>query len=811
MLSPYRVLDLTTNTSAICGAIFADLGADVIAIEPPDGSPLRQLGPFRHDEPDLEHSLTWWAYSRNKRSLAVDITTQEGRAALLELVATADFLIESFKPGYLEGLGIGPEVLKARNPALILVSITPYGQVGPRADWAASDLTVWASSGAQNLAGDDDRAPVAVSVPQANLHAGAEAAVAALIALAARQRDGLGQHVDVSAQTASMMATQSVILAPAWNDAPITRAAGGLKFGPLFIRFVYPCKDGYVNITLLFGNAIGPFTRRLFEWMCEEGFVDEATRDKDWVGYVQLLTSGQEPVSEFIRCVDAIEQFTRSHTKAELYQGTFDRHVLIVPVSTTADVVRSPQLEAREYWQRLAHPVANELAAFPGPFARFSRWPLTYGRRPPRLNEHRDEIANEAVRPLQSPKGQPVHRPPLEGLKVCDFSWVYAGPAATRVLSDWGATVVKIESTKFLDALRTGQPYKDGIVGPERSANFCNVNIGKLGLTLDLSKPEGREVALRLCDWADVVVENFSASAMQSWGLDFDSLAKRNPGLIMLSTCLSGATGPESELAGYGTMGAALSGFHEITGWPDRPPSGPFLAYTDYVSPKFIAVSILAALDHRGRTGQGQHIDLSQAEASLHFMAPALIDYTVNQRIRTRNGNSSEDFAPHGVFRCAGEDRWVAIAVTNEPEWQALCTATEHEEWLSDSRFAGLLRRYANRRTLEALIEGWTSTKHVDEVEERLQAVGIPCHRVSTAEDLLADPQLKARGHFVSVTQPEIGGVTVEAPRFQLSQSSPVAPRPAPTLGQDNQFVLERILGMTDDEIADLVVAGVLE
>ncbi|MGE0597825.1 MAG: CaiB/BaiF CoA transferase family protein [Dehalococcoidia bacterium] len=811
MLSPYRVLDLTTNSSAICGALFADLGADVIAIEPLDGSPLRQQGPFRHDEPDLEHSLTWWAYSRNKRSLALNITTSEGKAELLALAATADFLIESFRPGYLDDLGLGYEALKAKNPALIVVSITPFGQEGPHANWAASDLTVWASSGAQDLAGDGDRAPVAVSVPQANLHAGAEACFAALIALAARQRDGLGQHIDVSAQAASIMATQSVILAPAWNDTPIERAAGGLKVGPLFIRFVYPCKDGFVNITLLFGNALGPFTRRLFEWMCEEGVIDEATRDKDWIGYGQLLTSGQEPLSEFMRCVDAIEQFTRSHTKAELFQGTFERHVLIVPVSTMADIARSPQLEAREYWQRLAHPTANELSAFPGPFARFSRSPMAFRRRPPRLNEHRAEIAAESPRRALPPRGEAVARPPLEGLKVCDFSWVFAAPAATRVLADWGATVVKIESSRFLDALRTGQPYKDGVVGPERSANFCNVNIGKLGLTLDLAKPEAREVALRLCDWADVVVENFTPSAMAGWGLGYETLAARNPGLIMLSTCLSGATGPESELAGYGTMGAALTGFHELTGWPDRPPSGPFLAYTDYVSPKFVGVSLLAALDHRARTGQGQHIDLSQGEASLHFLAPALLDFTVNQRIRTRMGNSSEDFAPHGVFRCRGEDRWVAIAVTNDEEWRSLCAALGHEDWAKDSRFEGFLRRYANRRALEGLIEEWTSERTVEEVEERLQAAGVPCHRVSTAEDLFADPQLVARRHFENVTQPEIGEVTVEGPRFRLSRSPGAPLRPAPTLGQHNQFVLERVLGMSDEEISNLVVSGALE
>lgn len=811
MLSPYRVLDLTTNSAAIAGAILADLGADVIAVEPPGGSPLRQSGPFRHDEPDIEHSLSWWAYARNKRSVILDLASEGGREEFFRLVGTADVVLESFEPGYLEALGLGHDSLRSRRPGLITASITPFGREGPKANWAASDLTVWAASGAHYLTGDDDRPPVQVTVPQAFLHAGAEAAVGVLVALAARARDGLGEDIDVSAQTAAMMATQSVILAPAWNDLPIGRVGGGLKFGPLFVRFVYPCKDGHVNITLLFGNVLGPFTRRLMEWMHEEGFIDEATRDKDWVAYVQLLTTGQEPIPEFLRVMAAIEQFTLSHTKAELLQGTFERHVLVVPVSTTADVVRSAQLEARGYWQRLAQPVANELTPFPGPFARFSESPIEYRRRPPRLGEHSAELLPEPGGAAGVAEAKADPRPPLAGLKVCDFSWVYAAPAATRVLADWGATVVKVESSKYLDALRTGQPYKDGVVGPERSANFCNVNVGKLGITLDLGKPEGREAALKLATWADVVVENFSPKAMRSWGLDFETIRARNPGVIMLSTCLSGGSGPQADLAGYGTMGAALSGFHEVTGWPDRPPAGPFLAYTDYISPKFVAASVLAALDHRRRTGQGQHIDLAQGEASLHFLAPLLLDYSVNQRMRSRDGNNAEEFAPHGVFPCQGEDRWIAIACTTEAQWAGLCEAAEKTEWAGDPRFVAFSRRYANRATLERLISEWTAEHDVGELEERLQARGVPAHRVSTAVDLLADPQLLARGHFAQVDQPEVGRVLVETPRFRLSRHVFVPPAPAPTLGRDNELVLREILGFDDDQLAAFAVSGALE
>jgi len=261
-----------------------------------------------------------------------------------------------------------------------------------------------------------------------------------------------------------------------------------------------------------------------------------------------------------------------------------------------------------------------------------------------------------------------------------------------------------VESAVRVDTARTIQPFKDGQPGPERSGLYANVNAGKLGITLNLAKPEAREVALRLAAWADVVVESYSPKAMRAWGLDYESLRKVNPRLIMMSSCLNGQTGPHAALAGFGTMGAALAGFTELAGWPDRPPAGPFGAYTDYVAPKFIAAALLAALDYRRRTGEGQYIDLAQAEAAMHFLTPAILDYTVNGHVQTRVGNFSPHEAPHGVYPCAGDDRWVAIACATEAQWQALCDAMDHQEWKADPRFLTLPARAANHEALDALI-----------------------------------------------------------------------------------------------------------
>jgi crotonobetainyl-CoA:carnitine CoA-transferase CaiB-like acyl-CoA transferase len=397
MLDPYRVLDLTDERGLLCGQMLADLGADVIVVEPPGGSSARRIGPFWHDRVDVNTSLYWWSLNRNKRGITCNLETEQGRALLRDLAVHADFLVESFEPGALAALGLGYDDLAAVNPRLIMVSITPFGQDGPKAHNAATDLTVLAASGQLLLCGDTDRPPVRVAVPQAFLHAGAEGAVAALIALFERHQSGRGQRIDVSAQTAAMMATQSMVLQPGWGENPLTRASGGVKLGPLHLRFVYPCADGYISYSFLFGTAIGPATRRMMEWLYDEDFIDEATRDKDWLNYTVLLLSGQEPMSELLREMEVLESFFRTKTKAELFQVAMERGLLIAPVATTADAVESEQLRDRDYWTPVAHPNLGESATYPGPFAKFSETPIRYRRPPPDLGEHNDEVYRELL------------------------------------------------------------------------------------------------------------------------------------------------------------------------------------------------------------------------------------------------------------------------------------------------------------------------------------------------------------------------------------------------------------------------------
>jgi crotonobetainyl-CoA:carnitine CoA-transferase CaiB-like acyl-CoA transferase len=399
---------------------------------------------------------------------------------------------------------------------------------------------------------------------------------------------------------------------------------------------------------------------------------------------------------------------------------------------------------------------------------------------------------------------------PLKDVKICDFMWVMAGPASTRILADYGATVVRIESPTRVDTARTLQPYHGNQLGPDSSGLFANCNAGKFGIALDLANPAARGVVYDLVRWADVVTESFSPKAMRAWGFDYETLRKINPGVIMLSSCLMGQTGPLAKIAGFGNMAAAIAGFTNLTGWPDRPPAGVFGAYTDYVAPRFTAIAILAALDHRRRTGQGQYIDQSQAECAIHFLGPAILDYTANGRVEERVGNSDAAFAPHGVYPAAGDDQWVAVVCRNDDDWRRLCAAMENEDLARDSRYASAAGRLDHRDALDSSISAWTCKLDRAAIESRLQSHGVPAHQVQNSADAYRDPQFMHRGHFVALDHPSLGKFTVEGPRAKLSRTPAAVRRAAPSLGQDNQHVLEIILSYDETKISELVTSGAL-
>ena len=388
--------------------------------------------------------------------------------------------------------------------------------------------------------------------------------------------------------------------------------------------------------------------------------------------------------------------------------------------------------------------------------------------------------------------------------------WAMAGPAATRVLADYGATVVRIESETKIEVARGLQPLLDDEPGSDNSALFQNMNAGKLGLTLDLNRPEGKEIFLDLIRWADVLTQSFSPKAMRSWGLDYETLSEINPRLVMVSSCLMGQTGPMSQYAGFGTMGAAMSGFSNIVGWPDRGATGPFSAYTDYVAPRLTVCALMAALDHARRTGEGQHLDFAQAEASQTFIAPYLLDYVANGRILGPQGNSHPVDAPHAAYPAAGDDHWVALSCSTDQQWLALCDEMGRADLAADSGLASAAGRKTREEELNEIIGAWTADQDPVALQERLQRRGVAAHQVQNTAEAVADPQLQHLQQFREVEHTALGTVHVEGTRFHLSRTPAQITRGAPMMGEHIFDVLTDCLGYDADRVADLIAAEAL-
>lgn len=402
-------------------------------------------------------------------------------------------------------------------------------------------------------------------------------------------------------------------------------------------------------------------------------------------------------------------------------------------------------------------------------------------------------------------------RKPLEGIKILDFTWAMAGPIAVKTFSDYGAEVIRLEGKNIRpDTMRALGPHRDDIAGLNRSSGFNNVNTSKMSVSINLSKPRAKELVKKFAVWADVVVENMVGGAMKKMGIGYDELKKVNPGIIMLSACIMGQTGPHSHLRGFGGPLTALSGFDNITGYPDRKPDD-LQQYTDYIAPHFAVTAIIAALDYRRRTGKGQYLDLSQYEAGVHFMAPLVLDYAVNKRIGSRMGNRLQYAVPHSAYRCQGEDRWCTIAVFNDEEWQAFCEVIGKPGWTKSPNFGSLLSRKANEDELDRLVEAWTIQHSAEEIMLTMQKAGVAAGVLNTAEDLvLHDPQLKHRQLYQKLDHPEVGKYIAPRPVFILSKS-PCEVKRAPLIGEHNDYCLKELLGLSDDEIAEFVIEEVIE
>lgn len=400
---------------------------------------------------------------------------------------------------------------------------------------------------------------------------------------------------------------------------------------------------------------------------------------------------------------------------------------------------------------------------------------------------------------------------PLSGVRVVDFTWALAGPYATELLAFLGAQVIKIESTQRLDLLRriSGVLGMEDESDPEKSPQFNTINLNKLGITLNLSHPKGVALVKQLVKTADVVMDNFSPGVIERLGLGYTVLRQVRPDIIMLSLSAAGRDGPENPL-GYALIFAALGGLGHITGYPDGAP-GLIRAPVDAIVASTAAFAILAALAHRQETGQGQYIDLSATEAVSCLIGDSLMEYTMNARSPARMGNGDQVMAPHNLYRCAGEERWVSIAVGSEAEWRGLCRALGNPPWTREKRFASPLSRWQHQEDLDRLISQWTQSRSPWEVTELLQRRGVAAFPCLDARDVFTDGHLKERGYAVEVEHPRQGRNTVSGPPWKMSATPPQVLRPAPLLGQHQDLVFGELLGLSPQEIEVLRREGVFD
>lgn len=764
MLAGHRVLDLGGHSTAACGRFLATLGADVVLVEPPGGHAARQ-------------DAAYLAYAVGKRSATV------APDDLARLLAAADIVLAAAEP---------PS--SPANPGLIRVAITPFGLTGPRAGWLGGELVASALGGPLAVTGYEDRAPVKEAGDACLFHANGMAATGALFALFERGVSGLGQAVDVSVQEVAAGRCTNGVLAWQFDRKLLRRTGVHIAYGNARVRCVWTLKDGYCFHSLMSGRFGAPANAALSAWMDEAG-VDNPLRDVDWQTY-NRSTLPAETRAEWEAAMDA---FFRTRTRAEISGEGRGRGINAVAANEPGDILADPHLAARGFFGE----VEGEGVRLPTAFVRAGETPAL---RVPAPGAHTATVLAEwTPRPAPEPRPAQADKRPLAGVKVLDFSWALVGSHTTKMLADFGATVVKVES-----ASRPCLSRIDVQVAASKPGNFddkpwfIHMNTSKLGLRLNMKHPRWREVIDPLIDWADLVVENFSPGTMDGLGLGYEQLRARKRDIVLLSGSVYGQTGPLAKEWGVDGTGAALSGRLALTGWPDRPPVTPSaVPYGDVVLPPFMAAAAAAALDHRRRTGEGIHLDASMYEVCVQQMAAAMLQ-AQRGAAPVRAGNRAPDVLFQAVLPCAGDDRWIAITAADAAAWDRL-TATVGGAWPAPAEVP------SQRDDLESRLAAWTATQEPFGLMDRLQAAGVAAGVVQDAADLVErDPQLRARRFLERLDNPVLGAFEHQAPAIKLSRT-PHRLTTAPGLGQHSRQVCVEFARLPPELVDELAAANLFE
>jgi crotonobetainyl-CoA:carnitine CoA-transferase CaiB-like acyl-CoA transferase len=794
-----RVIEYGEGISCAFGAkILADLGADVVKVEPLGGDPLRRRGPFRGDQPNPEASGIFLYLNANKRGVALDLRRREGRTAFGGLLQGADVLIHNVAPACRAELGLASAELTRAYPALVVAAISPFGDRGPHAGYRAHELTLANASGwaflSPGASPHPELPPLKAFGSQHGMQGGLHASLTAMAALLSRRATGKGQAIEVSEQecVAAMLEMNFMHWSYAGRE---TSRCGNRLVGPWFIL---DCADGQCFLVCVEEHqwkALVEFMGNP-EWAKEEIFKDRLARGANQDALFALMS-----------------EWASTWKVQDLFREGQKRRIPFAAVNRMGEIYADEQLANRGFFVDVTHPVAGRYRMPSVPFrSQAGRYML---RRPaPRLSEHDADLRGAgAARPVarDASRSEPAAKRPLDGVRVLDFTWAWAGPFATLQLAHLGAEVIRLETAKRACVTRSIPPFADDQPGPNRAGYFNQYNQGKRSVTLDIRSPEAAEIVKRLVKISDVVVENFAAGVMQRMGFGYGALRAIKPDIIMLSISGYGQAGPYSGYIAYGPPAGALSGFFATTGYEGMPPAEIGISYADPNAGIWAANLVLAALLHRAETGEGQYVDLSQWEAALMMMGEGLMEHAMNGRTPERIGDHDPQLAPHNTYKALGDqEKWVGISVADEEEWRALCSVIGDAALADDPRFATMALRKQNEAALDEMITRWTSTRDRWQTTRALQKAGVAAYPALSNKDLAESEHLHERGFLVALEHPEVGKRIHAGVPWTMSGTPTKVRAPAPLRGADTDSVLRDLLGYSQDEIERLRAGGVL-
>jgi crotonobetainyl-CoA:carnitine CoA-transferase CaiB-like acyl-CoA transferase len=784
-LAGIRIIDLSQSVpGAYATRLLAGFGAEVIKIEPRGGDPIRHVPPFWRDEPHVEGGALHLHLNAGKHSLTLDIDGDEDRETLRRLIATADAVLEDRAPGTLEALGLGYAALSAARPDLVMVAVTPFGQTGPFAAWKASELISYAAGGYAHITGLPDREPIKAYGHVVEYHAGLHTSVALLAAVWRARRAGIGEFVDVSVQDAVAYVVDQVPERWRRQGVELQRAgttnAGSERSAKVFSELL-PCKDGYVHAH----SPMGPAHFRGIEKMLDE---------PRWLTpeFAASMPAGMDVIDGYLR------DYLKERTREELFRAGQAVNAPWTPVLRVDEVLTDPQHEARGFFTDVDHPHVGRVRV-PG-YAYVARDTPWETRPAPLLGQDNARLPEllAAERPSMPAVAAPStgERPrPLAGIRILDLTAGVVGPVGGEALADLGAEIIHIDQPARVAEQRRLFAHSSS------GATFNPHHHDKQHLSLDLQQPDGLEVFKQLVQISDVVWENFRPRVMPKFGIECPVLQEVNPRAIHVSLPAFGSTGPYRDLISMGPGVDACSGLSDLTGYEDGPPLKPGNFYADYMNGLLASHCVLVGLFAREQTGRGQHIEAAMREAETHVIGEALLDYTLNGRVQQRRGNAHAVMAPHNVYPTAGDDQWVAIAVSSDEEWRALVGLLGEPEWARAERFATAAGRLAARAEIDGQIAAWTAGHEHRALAARLQDAGVPAAPVLQPHELPEDPQLTHRRFYREI--PGTDARTISgAWRFA---GTPVSiATPPPEFGEHNDLVLRGLLGLDDALIRSL-------